>query len=191
MNRHILGLTLFLIIVKTSFFVYWGFFAPNSFFSMQTGCHLQTKVQTQTVPTENAPSKKISCFPALHTDETTSAIAPAELTNLTIDFKDARIWATIKTDLKSDKDFLSRTWRIYIFDEKKNFVWTSSTRPGGVRDDGLFVMFSEPLSNPSLFERKKNYYARVKISASPNDEVDESFFDLHKARPVLFNYGKK
>ena len=55
MNRHILGLSVFLVIVKTTFLLYWGFFAPKPFINF-----VENEVYTQ-----NEVSNKTSCFPKL------------------------------------------------------------------------------------------------------------------------------
>ena len=55
MNRHILGLSVFLVIVKTTFLLYWGFFAPKPFVNFADN----------EVYTQNEVSNKTSCFPKL------------------------------------------------------------------------------------------------------------------------------
>jgi hypothetical protein len=55
MNRHILGLSVFLVIVKTTFLIYWGFFAPKPFVSF-----VENEVYTR-----STPNNKTNCFPKL------------------------------------------------------------------------------------------------------------------------------
>lgn len=171
MNRHIFGLTLFLIIVKIHFLLYWAFFAPINFLSTQPATVASRELVL--VKTEGDLKQK----PAF------------ELQNVIANFKDSSVSANIKIN-HNEVDFAERKIRVQFFDENKQFVWASEVETIKLSKTkaSLSLFFcSEELSRLNV---KKNYYARIYepgVTSSDYYRVE----NLQGLKPVLLDSESK
>ncbi|MBC7796750.1 MAG: hypothetical protein H7Z37_07755 [Pyrinomonadaceae bacterium] len=179
MNRQIWGIALFLIIVKSTFLLYWGFFAPNNVYVTETD--KQTTVKTvETVETRK--TCKLS----------TRSVEP-KLQSVVINTRNGELTETIQFQ-QINKDIPK--FRLHIFDENGTLVWTNGNLKGNINGTLDFhnstATETFETSSPKLIglNPSKNYYAQLEVSPKSSLQNDECVLDFIDATPVLLNYGK-
>ncbi|MEP6925716.1 MAG: hypothetical protein ABI954_14715 [Pyrinomonadaceae bacterium] len=182
MNRHILGLTVFLVIVKTSFLLYWGFFAPQPF----------VHFTESEVYTETAANHQTNCFPKL--DQPLSA--PVDIATLDLENRLVNINLDLnhQFNFEPDKGF-AVTLHFFTKDTQPREIgvetlWIQpemvddATNIANVRLTGSYSWLSQLKSNKSLYVIPR--VARTNREAR-NLAVNYSDFE---AIPVLLIAGK-
>lgn len=148
MSRHIYGLTLFLIIVKIHFLLYWAFFAPVNFLSTQE------VLNNQVVIVENESRMKSN-----H-EKTRQAV----LQNAAIDIENKTVSANIRfNDL--DTAFLSNQFSVELRIFNKKSQAETFLKPISAAEANNVVTFKGELPNYVKWSKKSNYYARINFSS--------------------------
>ena len=152
MNRHIYGLTLFLIIVKIHFLLYWTFLAPVNFFSSPEAVF---KSNAQKIETTEFKLRQKSDL---------------KLQNVAVDFKSGAISANVKINSNGDNSVVRRV-RIQFFDENKEFVWASDIEDLYFTPQQKSVSLNDCSDQLDFLNPNKNYYARIyEFGISPADD---------------------
>lgn len=183
MNRHIYGLSLFLIVVKTHFLLYWAFFAPVNFYSVSQPPIVETVVP-KTESSDKCRSKSFNTHSLFH----------PELTNPVIGSKgkiSAKVRLTRYKALYLEND--PTVWfRLHIFDENQTPVWIGEQQltldKAKFSQDILFEMSDGAFSR---FDRRKNYYAQIETILNPRLESVSFSYNPNRAREVLLNHGRR
>lgn len=176
MNRHIYGLTVFLVIVKTHFLLYWLFFAPVNFISTQEVINLEVS------PLKVEESK--SCKKA--------RAVKADLRFVEIDVKRGVVSASIDfPKLEQISDLSFKSYRMHIFTQDLRSVWIGDVKPAFI-EDNLPVTFKGSSPEFKKLSRKVNYYAQIDIlpySESPKSEY--AVYGIQQATPILLVFDDK
>lgn len=186
MNRQIWGIALFLIIVKSTFLLYWGFFAPNNVYVTET--NVSTPSETVVVRNKNACKLQApSVKPKLQ-----SVVMNTKTGKLTVSFSEA----ITKSEINN--------LRLIISDEIGSYYWLSeSSKFNEIFNEVGTIDFDKPrvshnfettLSKTQLntikLNRSNNYYAFVDDLSRLDSLNDHHSFNPNDATPVLLNYGK-
>lgn len=161
MNRHIIGLTVFLVIVKSTFLLYWAFFAPVNFFTQ-------------------APSLAVQSSGFNLTDKSYGVEKP-KLQNVVINIEQGKITADAficdakSSELSPELDKI----RVNIFNNDLHLIWsgnlTQKARHGCKGAD--FEVVAPKLKK---LNSRVSYYATL----------DDSVYELRQTLPVLIDAGK-
>jgi hypothetical protein len=173
MNRHILGFTLFVVIVKTTFLLYWGFFAPINF----TSTVEKPVIEKHTVyNTKCNLRKKVS----------------AELENVAVDPRDGSINANIYLN-KGERisSLFSLKIRLYIFNLDSGEVWSGESEPRMIGPDTKKFIFNKTSSELQKLRKETNYYAHIEILGADGSSIEDPAFRTRPSTPVLLIGGKQ
>ncbi|HZH35132.1 MAG TPA: hypothetical protein VEX64_09845 [Pyrinomonadaceae bacterium] len=174
MNRHILGFTLFVVIVKTTFLLYWGFFAPINFTS--TVQKPLTVEKQATVTTKCNLKRRFS----------------AELQNVAVDPRDGSINANIYLN-KGERisSLFSLKIRLYIFNLDSGEVWSGESEPRMISPDTKNFIFNKTSSELQKLRKETNYYAHIEILGADGSSIEDPAFRTRPSTPVLLIGGKQ
>ncbi len=167
MNRHILGLSVFLVIVKTTFLLYWGFFAPKPFVNF-----VENEVYTQ-----NEVTNKTSCFPKL--EKPLSASVDIATLNLSTGKFSLSLNSNNKSDLYLNENrqvFLA----IYTKDPQPRIIATEFISPENYNDNQIEITRS--VNWGRLLKPNQNLYV---VPYKLTRKVIPLNFDEDSAIPVL------
>ncbi|HEX8267366.1 MAG TPA: hypothetical protein VF596_18345 [Pyrinomonadaceae bacterium] len=172
MNRHIYGLTLFLIIVKIHFLLYWAFFAPINFFSTQD--------TPNTTVTQIENNEKPLCSNTVFNASQIISV----LHNISINTKRNIVTANIGIKNLDRIDLTQLKPQIHIFNKETNeTIVLRKIHMEKDTNNNLIITSVIPFS--TTWYKKSNYYAQVyfmdhKIS---DNKVEDSSFE--SSVPVL------
>jgi hypothetical protein len=173
MNRHILGFTLFVVIVKTTFLLYWGFFAPINF----TSTVEKPVIEQHTVyNTKCNLRKKVS----------------ASLRNVSVDPRDGSITANVSLNNVERVSDLSSLWiRLLIYSDDTGASTVITVKPAFFNADAKSYTYKG--SSPWLehLSSEANYYAQVEVLPTSELNVENAVINHHEAIPVLLIRGKR
>ncbi|MDQ4123623.1 MAG: hypothetical protein M3209_19465 [Acidobacteriota bacterium] len=182
MNRHIYGLTLFLIIVKIHLLLYWAFFAPVNFYSVS-----QPPIVETVAPKAEYPKCRSQRY-------NTHSLFHPELTNAVIGSK-GRISANVRLTrykalhLENEPDIW---FRLHIFDENQTPVWIGEKQMTLNKDKfSQDVLFEMSDGSFARFDRRKNYYAQIETIQTPQRASDNFSYNPRLAREVLFSHSRR
>jgi hypothetical protein len=168
MNRHIYGLTLFLVIVKIHFLLYWAFFAPVNF--------LSTLEAPKIYPVQREYVTRSKC--------NRSKEQRAVLQNAAIDFDNMKVSANVRfNDLETA--FESNEFEIYLHVINEETNVTVSLKPVYGAEAGKVVTFKGALPKNGKWDRKSNYYAQIDFEYGGFPKASKQIFSLEQAVPVL------
>lgn len=174
MNRHILGLTIFLVIVKTTFLLYWGFFAPQPF----------VHFTESEVYTETARSHQTNCFPKL--DKPLSA--PVDIA--TLDLKTGAFYMSLNSRkiLDFDSEEPHRfSLAFYTKDPQPRRIGTEFISPKNYSAEQIeFTCFANWVAK-NLKPNQTLYVVPYKFTSG---KIPVTSFDEANAIPVLLITGK-
>jgi hypothetical protein len=181
MNRHIFGLTLFLVVFKIHFLLYWAFFAPINFYSVY-----EPPAVKRIEPTRE-PYK---C--GLKADNKHNLFQP-EVINAVVAAK-GKISANVRLTrynalyLESEPN----VWfRLHVFDESRKPVWIGEQKLFLNKDkfaqDVLFEMSDAALRR---LDKNKNYYAQIETIMTPERASDNFSYNLRQATEIMFSHNR-
>lgn len=167
MNRHILGLSVFLVIIKTTFLLYWGFFAPQPFVHFA-----QSEVYTET-----APGHQTNCFPKLDKP----LAAPVD--SVILDSKTGKINISLDLSRKYDLDSSENAQiflAIYTKDPQSRLITKILISPEYI--NGNHIELTCYLSGVTPLKANQNIYV---VPYNSTGKINPDNFDEAHAIPVL------
>lgn len=178
MNRHIYGLTVFLVIVKTHFLLYWLFFAPVNFVSMP-------EISSPNIVASFEKSKSCKMRNKLQID----------LRSVEINIKEGTLYANADfTNLRDLSDLKGKRYVLHIFSESPNEPpgddWVGEIIPAAqIREDSsAFVSSSHKLKQ---LDPKISYFAQIEFLSEHWDGSYAHWYDIQDSTPVLINAEKE
>lgn len=172
MNRHIWGLTLFAVIVKTTVLIYWAFFAPVSFLSASISD------PPAIIEVRSEPGRKCNLRKPLK----------ADLKTVEIDVRNGYVTATVDLkNMQSVSDLPANKLRLHIFTEDMRPVWSGETTPAFIDSDVVFKKYSPDLIG---LNRKVNYYAQIEMLPASGIRRESLVYEVKFATPVTLSIGK-
>lgn len=169
MNRHIYGLTLFLIIVKIHFLLYWAFFAPINFFSSPE------QLKNHAVIITNEP-RTMSC--------NRNKERYAVLQNAALDIENMKVSANVRfSNLETAFDANDFVPFLRIFNEETNE--TVILKPIRRAEANSVVTFQGDLPKNEKWNPKSNYYTQIDFENGGSRELLKGISSIEQAVPVL------
>lgn len=168
MNRHIYGLTLFLIIVKIHFLLYWAFFAPINFFSNPE------VVKTRGIAVAEDSRKNCNLYKKRE----------AVLQNAAIDIENLKVSANVRfNDLQTAFDSNEFVPVLRIFNEEMSE--SVILKPNFSVEAGKVVSFKGELPANVKWNSKANYYTQIDFEYEGFPKASKQISSIEQAVPVL------